>query len=84
MIEVKRKVKKEVEEVVKMELEKTWCINIVHGFSSLSVVKRFEFNYEPQEQEIADALAEYAGKANYFASVVERYDLVEVGGKNDD
>lgn len=83
MIEVKRKVKKEVEEVVAMELKKTWCINIVHGVSSLSVIKRFEFDYEPQEQEIADALAVYAGKANYFASVVERYELIEVKGERE-
>lgn len=78
MIEVKRKTTKEVEEVVKMELRKKWYINIVYGKNSLTVVERLEYDYEPKEQEIVSALLEYNGNDKYFASVIKRYELVEV------
>ena len=72
--EVKRKVKKEVEETFTVELEKYWVIRIIQGVASKTCIKEIEYNYEPSEQEIADALVEFGNK-KVFASVNENYRL---------
>lgn len=72
--EVKRKVKKEVEETYTVELEKYWVIRVIQGVNSKTCIKEIEYNYEPSEQEIADALVDYANK-KVFATVNQNYRL---------
>ena len=72
--EVKRKVKKEVEETFTVELEKYWVIRIIQGVTSKTCIKEIEYIYEPSEQEIADSLIEYGNK-KVFATVNENYRL---------
>lgn len=79
MIEVKIKVKKEVEEIVTMDLKAYWVIRIIRvgSYNNKECIAEVEFLHEPTEQEIADALIEYNNK-KVFASVVKNYRLVEV------
>lgn len=79
MIEVKRKVKKEVEETVTMDLKPYWVIRIIRvgNYNKKECIAEVECMNEPTEQEIADALIEYNNKY-VFASVVKNYRLVEV------
>lgn len=79
MIEVKRKVKKEVEETVTMDLIPYWVIRIVRvgAYNNKEVIAEVEYKQEPTEQNIADALIEYNNK-KVFASVVKNYRLEEV------
>ena len=80
MIEVKRKVKKEVEETVTMDLIPFWMVRIVRigeYTNAKVVIAEKEFSYEPNEQEIADLLIDYNNKY-CFASVIKNYRLEEV------
>jgi len=74
--EVKRTVKKEVEETIVVELEKYWVIRIIKGVQSKTCSREIEYIYEPSEQEIADALIDY-GNQKVFATVETNYRLVE-------
>lgn len=79
MIEVKRKVKREIEETVTMDLKPYWVIRVIRvgGYENKECIKEFEYPYEPDEQEIADALVDYVNK-KVFASVVKNYRLTEI------
>lgn len=79
MIEVKRKVKKEVEETITMDLIPFWVIRVVKAGSCnyKEVIAEKECISEPTEQEIADTLIDYNNK-KVFASVVKNYRLEEV------
>lgn len=78
-IEVKRKVKKEVEETVTMELKPYWVVRVVRigGYNNKEVISEVEYPYEPKEQEIANALIEYKNK-KVFASVIKNYRFFEL------
>ena len=76
-IELKRTVKKEVEETVELELKKFWCVRIIHGVTSTTCVEEKNFDYIPNEQEITEVLLPYYGK-KCFATVCENYKLVDV------
>lgn len=78
--EVKRTVKKEVEETIVVELEKYWVIRIIKGVQSKTCAREIEYIYEPSEQEIADALIDY-GNQKVFATVETNYRLVERKGE---
>ena len=73
-MEIKRKVKKEVEETVEVELKKYWVVRIIHGANSKTCVEEKEFDYMPYEQEIAEVLLPYYGRP-CFATVNENYKL---------
>lgn len=75
-IEVKRKVKKEVEETVTVELEKYYVVRVIQGVDNKRCVKEIEYIYEPSEQEIADALIPFGNK-KVFATVECNYRLKE-------
>lgn len=78
-IEIKRKVKKEVEETVSMELKPFWMVRVIRigACNNKECIFERDFPHEPNEQEIADTLFNYVAK-NTFASVVKNYRLVEV------
>ena len=76
-MEIKRLVKKEVEEIVEVELTKYWVVRIIHGKSSKTCVEEKEFDYIPTEQEIAEILLPYYGKP-YFVTVSENYRFSEI------
>lgn len=80
MIEVKRKVKKEVEETVTMDLKPYWVVRVIRigSYNNKECIKEVEYPYKPDEQEIADALVDYVGKKDVFASVMKNYRLKEV------
>ena len=73
--EVKRVVKKTVEETVEVELRKYWVVRIIQGVNSKSCIEEKEFDYIPSEQEIAEVLYPHYGKI-CFATVNENYKLV--------
>jgi len=75
-IEIKRKVKKEVEETVIIELKKYWVVRVISDQGSKSCIAEKEFHYVPEEQEIADTLEPYINR-KCFATVVENYRFVE-------
>lgn len=79
MVEIKRTVTKEVEETVTMDLKTYYVVRVIRigNYNQKECIKEFEYPYEPDEQEIADALVEYMHK-NVFATVVKNYRLVEV------
>lgn len=79
MIKVRRKVKKEVEETVTMDLIPFWVVRVVRigEYNNKEVIEEVEYQYEPTEQEIADALIDYINK-KVFASVIKNYRLEEV------
>lgn len=76
-MEIKRVVKKEVEETVEVELKKYWVVRIIHGANSKTCVDEKEFDYIPNEQEIAEVLFPYYGRP-CFATVNENYKFVNV------
>lgn len=80
MIEIKRKVKKEVEEIVKVDLKFSWCVRILrpNGNRTYYATYEQEFDYEPSNDEIAQILVEHRTQRNEFASVVKNYRLIEV------
>ena len=82
-IEIKRTVKKEVEETVLMELIPYWVVRVIRvgGYDNKECIAEKEFDYEPQEQEIADTLADHINK-KVFASVVKNYRFAEVKEQN--
>ena len=73
-MEIKRKVKKEVEETVEVELKKYWVVRIIRGVNSKTCIGEKEFDYIPNEQEIAEVLLPHYGKA-CFVTVNENYKL---------
>lgn len=79
-VEVKRTVKKEVEEVVEMKLHPYWTVRVVRigNYNNKEVIFEKFFDNEPEEQDIADCLIGFSTK-KCFASVVKNYMLVEVG-----
>lgn len=83
MIELKRKVKKEVEETYTVELKEEWCVRILKPNGNRTYYCSYEeiFAYEPKEQEIASILVEHQSNSKEFASVVKNYRLVEVKGE---
>ena len=76
-IEIKRTVKKEVEETVEVELKKYWVVRIIEGDRSKNCVHEKEFDYIPNKQEIAEVLLPYYGRT-CFATVNENYKMVSV------
>lgn len=78
-IEVKRKVKREVEETYTVEFQTYWVVRIIRvgGYNNKECIAEKEFEYEPSEQEIADILVDFLNK-KVFASVNKNYRLVEV------
>lgn len=84
MIELKRTVKKEVEETYEVELVPRWVVRILTPNGNRTYFCRHEekFTYEPNEQEIASVLAEHYVKGA-FASVCKNYKLVEIKDKNE-
>ena len=76
-MEIKRKVKKEVEETVEVELKKYWVVRIIRGVNSKTCIGEKEFDYIPNEQEIAEVLFPYYGVhgRTCFATVNENYKL---------
>jgi len=78
MIEVKKVVMKEVEETYRVELVPFWLVRVCRGTNSKTIVAEQEFNYEPNEQEIASVLIDKANSSNCFASVIKNYRLVEL------
>lgn len=78
VIEVKRKVKKEIEETVSMVFHPFWVVRIVRigAYNNKEVIAEKEFLHEPDEQEIADALIDYNHK-KVFASVIKNYRFYE-------
>lgn len=82
MIEVKRKVKKEVEETVTMDLIPFWVVRVIRvdGYNNKECIGEKEFRYEPRAQEIAEVLEPFISK-KVFASVVKNYRLEEVIGQ---
>ena len=75
-IEIKRKVKKEVEETVIVELRKYWVVRVIQDECGKSCIAEKEYDYIPAEQEIADTLAPYI-KRKCFATVSDNYRFVE-------
>lgn len=77
-IEVKRKVKKEVEEIVPMTLETYYVARVIRcgGYDNKTCIFEKEFNHKPDEQEIADVLVDYMTK-KVFVTVNENYRLIE-------
>lgn len=73
-MEIKRTVKKEVEETVEVELKKYWVVRVIHGVNSKSCVHEKEFDHDPSYAEIAEVLFPYYG-GPYFVSVNENYRL---------
>lgn len=80
MIELKRTVKKTVEEKYIAELKTSWNVRLLrpNGNRTYYVLYEQEFMYEPSEQEIASIIAEHSNYRNEFASVVKNYRLVEI------
>lgn len=77
-IEIKRKVKKEIEETVTLEMETYWVVRIIRvgGYNNKECIAETEFLDEPDEQEIADCLASHLTK-KVFASVQKNYRFKE-------
>ncbi len=80
--ELKRKVKREVEETVVMELQKYWVVRVIKGWADKSCVHEVEYvDCIPNEQGIAQAIFEakekYKGDVKLFATVAENFRFVE-------
>ena len=77
-IEIKRTVKKEVEEVLTMELVPYWCVRVIRvgGYDNKECIGEKEFDHEPDCQEIAEELAKHITK-KVFASVLKNYRFEE-------
>lgn len=80
MVEIKRIVKKEVEETIAMELKAFWVVRILRPRANRThdVMYEEKFDREPSEQEIASVLAEHQKQSQEFAGVFKNYRLVEV------
>ena len=78
-LEVKRKVKKEVEETYKVKFQTYWVVRVIRigGYNNKECIYEKEFLHEPSEQEIADVISEHMTK-QVFASVNKNYRFVEV------
>lgn len=78
MIELKRKVKKEVEETYRVELVPNWVVRILTPNGNRTYYCRHEekFSHEPSEQEVASVLFGHFVKGA-FACVCENYEIVE-------
>lgn len=78
-LEVKRKVRKEVEETYKVEFQTYWVVRVIRigGYNNKECIDEKEFLHEPSEQEIANVLSEHITK-KVFASVNKNYRFVEV------
>ena len=76
-MEIKRVVKKEVEETVEVELKKYYVVRIIEGVRIKNCIHEKEFDYIPNEQEIAEVLLHYYGRP-CFATVNENYKMVSV------
>lgn len=74
-VEMKRTVKKEVEEIVELELKKFWVVRIIQGEHSKKCIFEKEFKHSPNYEEIAECLLPYYEKS-CFATVEENYRLV--------
>ncbi len=83
-IEIKKKVIKEIEETVALQLVPYWVVRVIRTdvYNNKECIAENEFAYIPGEQEIGDTLAEHIGE-NVFASVVKNYRFKEEGGNND-
>ncbi|MCQ2211267.1 MAG: hypothetical protein MJZ34_13365 [Paludibacteraceae bacterium] len=81
--EVKRKVKKEVEETVVVDLQKYYSLRVIRDMGSdKKCVYEEEFiGYIPDEQDIAEAIMKTKDKYNtnvkLFVSINENYRFVE-------
>lgn len=75
-LEIKRTVKKEVEETVELELKRFWVVRIIQGESSKKCIFEKEFKHIPKEKEVAECLLPYYGKS-CFATIEENYRLVD-------
>lgn len=86
MIELKRTVKKTVEEKYIAELKPSWRVRLLrpNGNRTYYVSYEQEFMYEPSEQEIASIIAEHSNYCNEFASVAKNYRLVELEEQKND
>lgn len=87
MIELKRKVKKTVEETYQVELKTVWNVRVLrpNGNRTYYCSYEQEFSHEPSEEEIANILAEYGILQNQFVSVCKNYKLAEIEvEKNED
>ncbi len=80
MIEIKRVVKKEIEETIAMELKPFWVVRILRPKATRThdVMYEEKFDHEPSEHEIASVLAEHQKHSQEFAGVFKNYRLVEV------
>lgn len=74
--EIKKKVKREVEETVKVELFAYWVVRLIRNSTNKTCVYEKRFTYEPTEQEIASVIIESRLK-NVFATVNKNYEFVE-------
>lgn len=80
--ELKRKVKKEVEETVVMELQKYYVVRVIKDCGDKSCVHEvYYIDSIPNEQRIAQAIFEarekYKANVKLFATVAENFRLVE-------
>lgn len=79
--ELKRKVKKEVEETVVMEFQKYWVVRIIKDCGDKSCVYEEDFNCKPNDVAIANVLLKakdkYKANVKLFATVEENYRFVE-------
>lgn len=80
MIELKRKVKKEVEETYKVELVAYWTVRVLrpNGNRTHFCIYEESFAFEPKEEEIASILLNHATREDEYVSIYENYKLVEV------
>ena len=69
-MELKRTVKKEVEETVELELKKFWRIRISHKETGSVYCPEKDYDHMPSEKEIAEVLLPYYER-NCFATVFE-------------
>lgn len=76
-IEIKRKVQKEVEETVKVELEKYYVVRIIQGKKNKSCIAEYECAEKPTEEQIAEYLSWHDNVDWVFATVEENYRLIE-------
>lgn len=85
MIELKRKVKKEVEETYGVELKTYWVVRILTPNGNRTYFCRHEerFDTYPTEDDIARVLADHYVK-EAFASVCVNFEMVEVGIKGEE
>jgi len=75
-MEFKRKVKKEVEETVRVELRKFWIVRVISDTAAKSYITEKEFDYIPLPAEIAQVMSPYFNR-KCFAVVETRYTFVE-------